>query len=101
MTKKILKRSLALGALMAFVITGSAMAAQNLVSGGDAIGVGDYVVTTDVEISGSQKPMMGYQNLGNPGASGFVKVNVNDGKMLTVISNNGATGVDTQVLFLM
>ena len=95
MAKKILKRSLALGALMAFVITGSAMAAQNLVSGGDAIGVGDYVVTTDVEISGSQKPMMGYQNLGNPGASGFVKVNVNDGKMLTVISNNGATGVDT------
>ena len=97
MAKKILKRSLALGALMAFVITGSAMAAQNLnsVSGGDAIGVGDYVVTTDVTISGSQKPMMGYQNLGNPGASGYVKVNVNDGKRLTVISNNGVTGEDT------
>ena len=75
MAKKILKRSLALGALMAFVITGSAMAAQkNLGSGHDAIGVGDcdYVVTTDVEISGSQKPMMGYQILGNPGDSGFV-----------------------------
>ena len=94
MAKKILKRSLALGALMAFVITGSAMAAE-LVSGNTAIGVGDYEVTSDVEISGSERPMMGYQNLGNPGGEGFVKVNVNDGKMLTVISNNGATDADT------
>ena len=31
MAKKILKRSLALGALMAFVITGSAMAADNII----------------------------------------------------------------------
>ena len=96
MAKKILKRSLALGALMAFVITGSAMAAQTLDRGVDHhIGVGEYVVTTDVEISGSAKPMMGYQDLGNPGSLGYVKVNVNDGKRLTVISNNRATGADT------
>lgn len=94
MAKKILKRSLALGALMAFVITGSAVA-EELVSGNEKIGVGEYEVKTDVKISGSKKPMMGYQLLGNPGSLGFVKVNVNDGKMLTVISNNGVTGADT------
>lgn len=94
MAKKSLKRGLALGALMAFVITGNAMAVE-LVSGRTAIGVGDYEVTSDVEISGSQRPMMGYQHLGNPGGEGFVKVNVNDGKMLKVISNNCVTGADT------
>ena len=35
MSKKILKRSLALGALMAFVITGSAMAAELTISSYD------------------------------------------------------------------
>ena len=94
MSKKMMKRSLALGALMAFVITGSAMAAE-LTSGNTVVQVGEYEVNEDVTISGTAKPMMGYQLLDNPGKNGFVEVNVLDGKKLTVISNNGSTGTDT------
>ena len=39
MSKKMLKRSLALGALMAFVITGSAMAADLTIEAGDDVGL--------------------------------------------------------------
>lgn len=63
MSKKMMKRSLALGALMAFVITGSAMAAENeLTSGSEAITAsGSYTVNGNVVIDGireNNKPMI-------------------------------------------
>ncbi len=55
MSKKILKRSLALGALMAFVITGSAMAASGVISNkivdGKIVGTG----TLNVTVSGTDQ----------------------------------------------
>lgn len=61
MSKKMMKRSLALGALMAFVITGSAMAAENeLTSGSEAITAGgNYTVNGNVVIDGTAETMIG------------------------------------------
>ena len=88
MAKKILKRSLALGALMAFVITGSAMAAQ-LESGELKSGevsktyLGEYTLQDqNVNLtSNAVSPIIGnwYQDR--------TKVNVTDGQTLVIINN--------------
>ena len=84
MAKKNLKRGLALGALMAFVITGSAMA-KELKGGSNVIVSGAYTVNNDVTIDGSAKTMIGDVN-----SSDAVTIDVAEGKNLTVISNGGA-----------
>ena len=83
MAKKNLKRGLALGALMAFVITGSAMA-DELDSGNTVVASGSYTVNNDVTIDGAAKTMIGYVN-----SSNTVTIDVAEGKTLTVISNGG------------
>ena len=84
MAKKNLKRGLALGALMAFVITGSAMAAE-LESNNNVTStyLGDYTLNgQNVELtSNSVSPIIGnnYQNR--------TTVNVTDGQTLVIINN--------------
>ena len=83
MAKKILKRSLALGALMAFVITGSAMA-ETLESGEVShTYLGDYTLQDqNVNLtSNAVSPIIGnwYQDR--------TKVNVTDGQTLVIINN--------------
>ena len=57
MAKKMAKRSLALGALMAFVITGSAMAAD--LADGTSVANGDWTVSSNVTIDGPAKTVVG------------------------------------------
>ncbi|MBQ5625219.1 MAG: hypothetical protein IIU95_05785, partial [Phascolarctobacterium sp.] len=55
MSKKMMKRSLALGALMAFVITGSAMAASGVVSDQIVDGTISGTDTLTITVSGNQQ----------------------------------------------
>ena len=89
MSKKMLKRSLALGALMAFVITGSAMAAENYILNKDINLSGEFVVTDKnvaVRADGDAKDANGnLQNLGYEiSNNGKVNITVDAEKILTI-----------------
>lgn len=85
MAKKILKRSLALGALMAFVITGSAMAGTLALESGEVSNtyLGDYKLQDqNVNLtSNAVSPIIGnwYQDR--------TTVNVADGETLVIVNN--------------
>ena len=91
MSKKILKRSLALGALMAFVITGSAMAAE-LTSGNSVIAAGDYEVNSDVTISGSKEVMVGKASYYSLSDAERVKITLASDKTLTIVTDTDEGG---------
>ena len=90
MAKKNLKRGLALGALMAFVITGSAMAAD-LADGtadGTSVANGDWTVSSNVTIDGPAKTVVGV--VGDGGIANTITVA--DGVTFTAVSNGGGDG---------
>ena len=91
MSKKIMKRSLALGALMAFVITGSAMAAE-LTSGNSVIGAGDYEVNSDVIISGSKETMIGKASYSSLSDAERVNITLAKNKTLTIVTDTDEGG---------
>ena len=99
MSKKMMKRSLALGALMAFVITGSAMAAENeLTSGSEAITAGgNYTVNGNVVLDGStdkDEIMIGSASRHPIAEDKKIAINLNNGAVLNVTSNNDEPGSD-------
>ena len=83
MAKKILKSSLALGALMAFVITGSAMAAD--LADGTSVANGDWTVSSNVTIDGPAKTVVGVVADGGIANT----ITVADGVTFTAVSNGG------------
>ena len=83
MAKKMAKRSLALGALMAFVITGSAMAAD--LADGTSVANGDWTVSSNVTIDGPAKTVVGV--VGDGGIANTITVA--DGVTFTAVSNGG------------
>ncbi len=91
MSKKIMKRSLALGALMAFVITGSAMAAE-LTSGNSVITAGEYEVNSDVTISGSKEVMVGKASYYSLSDAERVKITLASDKTLTIVTDTDEGG---------
>lgn len=96
MAKKILKRSLALGALMAFVITGSAMAAElSSYNDASAAHMGDFELVSDVVISNEAGKAVYYPNIVIGSYNGATATNIigTNGKNLTILSD--ANNADT------
>ena len=97
MSKKMMRRSLALGALMAFVITGQALAAEELEGGAleKTLKGGEYKVTAgDVTLSQGES----YQHIaaaqgGNSILVENAKISVDEGKTLTINSSEPGTDV--------
>ena len=90
MSKKMMRRSLALGALMAFVITGSAMAEE--LPTDVKVNSGDYCVLTDTEIIDATNEVA----VGNPTGTqytGDVNIDIQDKSTLTITSS-GSDGGD-------
>ena len=104
MAKKTMKRSLALGALMAFAITGSAMAAELTGSETEIIKSGNWTVGTDVTLAAenigdsSTEGIKGYDNIviGDYNNYNRTTVTVDEGKTLTLTSGYG--NVDSMVM---
>ena len=107
MSKKIMKRSLALGALMAFVITGSAMAGTitgnetQRISVLDTYDLGSSNVTIDSSSSSwvksgnlDQSIVIGYGDGNFTSRTDYYVVNLKDNETLTLIANatDGVTG---------
>ena len=99
MAKKTMKRSLALGALMAFAITGSAMAAELTGSETEIIKSGNWTVGTDVTLAAENiGGIKGYDNIviGDYNNYNRTTVTVDEGKTLTLTSGYG--NVDSMVM---
>lgn len=90
MAKKNLKRGLALGALMAFVITGSAMAAE--INSKDSVAVGEF--KNDTFTLGSDSVTLNGMPSGNAGigdsaaGSQNTMITISDGQTLTLNTTN-------------
>ncbi|MGM9519438.1 MAG: hypothetical protein ACI3WS_02070, partial [Phascolarctobacterium sp.] len=96
MAKKNLKRGLALGALMAFVITGSAMAAElSSYNDASAAHMGDFELVSDVVISNEAGKAVNYPNIVIGSYNGATATNIigTNGKNLTILSD--ANNADT------
>ena len=95
MSKKILKRSLALGALMAFVITGSAMAADIAINTNNFGNLNPDVTNTDNLVIGGGDYAGSYWVRGDKGVhtvSGYAKIDY-EGTEYPVVGDNSMDSV--------
>ncbi|MBQ8418178.1 MAG: autotransporter outer membrane beta-barrel domain-containing protein [Phascolarctobacterium sp.] len=96
MSKKMLKRSLALGALMAFVITGQAWAETKLLSQNESVtsSIGSRSVYKDIDLNGYKLDVQVSSNWAIENPSGLNIIDGSDGKTGTLnIVNTKGTGL--------